>query len=239
MQRYFSISNTNIELDPTDIHHIIHVMRNKVDDFFEIVFNQKIYVEKITSISPFTFECVDIYSMDNELNNDITLFYCLSKGDKNEFVIQKATELGVKRIVLLSSKRSVVKLDDNDFNKKKVRLERIIKEAGEQSKRNALPELIGIIPIKSIKEDLLCKHNFVAYEEDAGNTLNTFDLLKDIKSGESVSVLIGSEGGIDKDEIEVLKKQGFKNISLGKRILRTETAAVYALSVIAFMLERK
>ena len=239
MQRYFSLSNEEIKLDPSDIHHITHVMRNKVGDFFEIVFNEKIYKEQITSLNPFSYETIDISSINNELNNDITLFYCLSKGEKNELVMQKATELGVKRIVLLSSKRSVVKMNNDDFNRKKVRFERILKEASEQSHRNIIPELVGIISIKDIPSNLLAIHNFIAYEEDAGYTLNTFKLLENIKKNESVSILIGSEGGIDKEELEYLNKIGFKNISLGKRILRTETAAIYALSVIAFMLERE
>ena len=238
MQRYFSSSETEIILDHGDIHHITHVMRNKVGDFFEVVFNKKVYQMKITSLSPFTYEINDISSIDNELKEEITLFYCLSKGEKNEFVMQKACELGVKRIVLLSSMRSIVKLDNDDFNRKKVRYEKILKEASEQSHRNIIPELIGIIPIKNIPEALLAKHNFVAYEEDAGNTSDTYKLINEIKSGESISILIGSEGGLDKSELEVLHQQGFKNISLGKRILRTETAAVYALSVIGFLLER-
>ena len=238
MQRYFSSSETEIILDHGDIHHITHVMRNKVGDFFEVVFNKKVYQMKITSLSPFAYEINDISSIDNELKEEITLFYCLSKGEKNEFVMQKACELGVKRIVLLSSMRSVVKLDNDDFNRKKVRYEKILKEASEQSHRNIIPELIGIIPIKNIPEELLAKHNFVAYEEDAGNTSDTYKLINEIKSRESISILIGSEGGLDKSELEVLHQQGFKNISLGKRILRTETAAVYALSVIGFLLER-
>ena len=238
MQRYFSASEKEIILDHGDIHHITHVMRNKVGDFFEVVFDKKVYQMRITSLSPFAYEISDISSIDNELKEEITLFYCLSKGEKNEFVMQKACELGVKRIVLLSSMRSVVKLDNDDFNRKKVRYEKILKEASEQSHRNIIPELVGIIPIKNIPESLLAKHNFVAYEEDAGNTSETFKLFNEIKENESVSILIGSEGGLDKSELEALHKQGFKNISLGKRILRTETAAVYALSVIGFLLER-
>ena len=128
-------------------------------------------------------------------------------------------------------------MSNDDFNRKKVRFEKILKEASEQSRRNIIPELIGVIPITNIPNDLLEDINLVAYEEDASDTSNTFELLKNIKN-ESVSILIGSEGGIDKKELEALNKQGFKNISLGKRILRTETAAVYALSVIGFMLER-
>lgn len=238
MQRYFSISNERIILDEGDIHHITHVMRNKVGDFFEIIFHQKVYKMKISSLKPFTYEEIESFDIDHEIKNDITLFYCLSKGEKNEFVMQKATELGVKRIVLLSSLRSIVKMDNDDFNRKKVRYEKILKEASEQSKRNIVPEIIGIISIKNISKDLLAKHNFVAYEEEAGNTLNTFKLFDEIKKGESVSILIGSEGGIDQSELDILHEKGFKNISLGKRILRTETAAVYALSVLSFMLER-
>ena len=238
MQRYFSLSEKEIILDEGDIHHITHVMRNKVGDFFEVIFNEKIYKMRITSLHPLTYEVDDISSLNNELKHDITLFYCLSKGEKNEFVIQKATELGVKRIVLLSSLRSIVKMNDDDFNRKKARYEKILKEASEQSHRNIIPEIIGIIPIKKIPAELLNDHNLIAYEEEAGNTTKTYKLLNEIKEGESVSVLIGSEGGIDKSELEILHSQGFKNISLGKRILRTETAAVYALSVISFMLER-
>ncbi|MBR0294830.1 MAG: 16S rRNA (uracil(1498)-N(3))-methyltransferase [Bacilli bacterium] len=238
MQRYFSLSRKEIILDEGDIHHITHVMRNKVGDFFEVIFNEKIYKMRITSLRPLTYVVDDISSLNNELKHDITLFYCLSKGEKNEFVIQKATELGVKRIVLLSSLRSVVKMNDDDFSRKKARYEKILKEASEQSHRNIIPEIIGIIPIKKIPAELLNDHNLIAYEEEAGNTSKTYELLNEIKEGESVSVLIGSEGGIDKSELEILHSQDFKNISLGKRILRTETAAMYALSVISFMLER-
>jgi 16S rRNA (uracil1498-N3)-methyltransferase len=176
---------------------------------------------------------------EKEIKNPITLFYALSKGDKNEFVMQKATELGAKRIVLLSSKRSVLKMSSEDFLRKKERFEKIIKEASEQSKRTSIPEIVGVYPMDKIPQDLLCDKNFVAYEFDSGRTDKTLDQFMNINEEESVSILIGSEGGIDEKEIEALKKQGFITISLGKRILRTETASVYALSVLGFILERK
>ena len=175
MQRYFSLSRKEIILDEGDIHHITHVMRNKVGDFFEVIFNEKIYKMRITSLRPLTYVVDDISSLNNELKHDITLFYCLSKGEKNEFVIQKATELGVKRIVLLSSLRSVVKMNDDDFSRKKARYEKILKEASEQSHRNIIPEIIGIIPIKKIPAELLNDHNLIAYEEEAGNTSKTYN----------------------------------------------------------------
>ena len=239
MQRYFSLSKEQIEISINDIHHILHVMRGRIGDFFEIVFNEKIYTMEITSLNPFEYQIRDINSFNNELTNKITLIYALSKGDKNEFVIQKATELGVSKIVLVSSRRSVVKMSQDDFDKKKIRYHKIIKEASEQSKRNVLPEIVGLYSLDKLPKEVMSNINLVAYEEDSGSTKGTFAILDNVKNDESISIVIGSEGGIDKEELSYLNNNGFKNISLGKRILRTESAAVYALSVISFMLERK
>ena len=156
MQRYISSSNERPLVSKDDIHHIKNVMRERLGDAFEIVFNEKIYKMEITSLEPCEYKIVDIDSTNNELDNDITLFYVLSKGDKNDFVIQKATELGVKRIILLTSSRSVIKMNQEDFERKKVRYQRIIKEASEQSKRNIVPEIVGLYSINNIPSSLLC-----------------------------------------------------------------------------------
>ena len=240
MQRYFSLSNQHIELSNDDIYHILKVMRGKVSSTFEVVHLDAISICEITSINPFTFKVIDVYKEDKELFNNVTLFYVLSKGDKNEFVIQKATELGVKNIVFLNSKRSVIKLSQSDFERKLVRYKKIAKEASEQSKRNIIPDIKGLYDLDKIPNELLCNHNLVAYELESGKTNKTLDFLQEnCKNSESISVLIGPEGGIDEKEISVLTSNNFIPISLGKRILRTETAAVYALSVIAFILEAK
>lgn len=239
MQRYFSLSDEKIVLSDGDVHHILNVMRMKKGETFEVVHNSLIHIAEITSTKPFSYNIIDIVKEEKEIANPITLFYALSKGDKNEFVMQKATELGAKRIVLLSSKRSVLKMSQEDFLRKKERFERIIKEASEQSKRTSIPEILGVYPMDSIPSELLCDKNYVAYECDSGKTDNTLNEFMNIKDNESVSILIGSEGGIDEKEIQALRKQGFISISLGKRILRTETASVYALSVLGFILERK
>lgn len=240
MQRYFSLSNQHIELSNDDIYHILKVMRGKVSSTFEVVHLDAISVCEITSINPFAFKVIDVYKEDKELFNNVTLFYVLSKGDKNEFVIQKATELGVKNIVFLNSKRSIIKLSQSDFERKLVRYKKIAKEASEQSKRNIIPDIKGLYDLDKIPNELLCDHNLVAYELESGKTNKTLDFLQEnCKNSESISVLIGPEGGIDEKEISVLTSNNFIPISLGKRILRTETAAVYALSVIAFILEAK
>ena len=240
MQRYFSTSNDSIVISADDIYHITKVMRGKISSTFEVVFNEKVHVCKITSLNPFSYEVIDVYGDSKELENEITLFYVLSKGDKNEFVIQKATELGVKNVVFLNSQRSVIKLSQNDFEKKLVRYQKIAKEASEQSKRNVIPEIKGLYDLNKIPSDLLCNYNYVAYELESGKTSKTMDfLLENSKNNGSISVLIGPEGGISEKEIETLISNKFIPISLGKRILRTETAAVYALSVLGFILEAK
>ena len=166
---------------------------------------------------------------------NVTLFFGLAKSDKIEFVIQKATELGVKNIVLFQGKRSVVKFTHEDFLRKETRYISIAKEAAEQCHREYIPTISFVKSISDIKNHL-CDVNLFAYELNAGKT-NSFDELLD-KSAKSISVIIGPEGGFDESEAAELNKLGFKNISLGKRILRCETAAVYALSVIAFNLEK-
>lgn len=235
MQRYFvSLINNSIQFSNEDVHHILKVMRGKIGDRIELVFDHCLYLGEIIKLNPFEIKLVEKLSQDVELKNEITLFFALAKGDKNEFVIQKATELGVKKIVFLNSTRSVVKLKQEDFDKKINRYQKIAKEASEQSHRLLIPEIIGVYDIKKIPSSLLAERNFLAFEVDAGMTTNTF---KDLKEN-SYSVLIGAEGGLTEQEVEILSGQGFERISLGKRILRCETAAVYALSVLSFLLEK-
>ena len=233
MQRYFAkIVNNNVTLSSDDLHHLTHVMRMRVGDFFEVVDNQTLYVCEITSLNPLQVKCEERIP-DEELNSHVTLFFALAKGDKIDLVIQKATELGVHQIILFKSRRCVVNFDNKDISKKLSRYQKIAKEASEQCHRLIVPEIKGVIDIKDIpsyKEEV----NLLAYEKKAGHTSDSFKL----DSPKGVSIVIGSEGGFDEDEAEYLEKNGFKTISLGKRILRCETAAIYALSVLAYQLEK-
>ncbi len=238
MQRYFAqLNDQKIILSDEDIHHISHVMRMKIGDKIEVVINGIVYNASIISFSSFDIKINHPLSTNSEIPYDVTLFYALAKGDKIDLVVQKATELGVKRIVLLSTERCVVKWDEKEINRKLERFQKIAKEASEQSHRSVIPEIIGVYTIKEIKPELLCDLNLFAYEKEAGNTTNLFDALLDCHK--SVSFLVGPEGGFSPSEAEyignILK---FKPVSLGKRILRSETAAIYALSVAGFMLEK-
>ena len=236
MQRYFAqVINQKVILGDDDVHHLLHVMRAREKEEIEVVSDGKLYSAIIDSINPLAITVSYEIPSDSELPTDITLFFALAKGDKIEFVVQKATELGVNRIVLIKTERCVVKYDDKDVEKKLSRYQKIAKEASEQCHRLNVPEIVGVYDIKKIPDELLSDINLLAYEKVAGKTDSLFNKTK---NNQSTSIMIGPEGGFSEKEVEYLTKRGFDLVSLGKRILRTETAAVYALSVIGFLMER-
>jgi 16S rRNA (uracil1498-N3)-methyltransferase len=239
MNRYFGkIIDNNVTLDEDDLFHLTKVLRARIGDKIEVVINCACAVYEISSLNPFQLNFVEDVWFNSELENDVSLFYCLSKGDKIDFVIQKATELGVKEIVLFDSKYSVVKYDEKDIAKKLKRFNEIAKGAAEQSHRLIIPEVKGVYRFSDI-DKFLKTHNFLAYEKESQERNNTLQLFQNIKPHESVSILIGSEGGFSEEEVDLLNRKGLINISLGKRILRTETAAVSALSQLNLVLESK
>ena len=237
MQRYFANKiGENIILGDGDVHHLLHVMRAKKGDEIEAVADNKLYACLVESINPLVIKTNYEIPTDSELNEEVTLFFALAKGEKIDFVVQKATELGASKIVLLKTERCVVKFEEKNLEHKIERFNKIAKEASEQSHRLRIPEIIGVVDIKNIPNDLLSDINLIAYEKEAGNTDS---LLSHILKGKSLSIMVGPEGGFSEEEVKtVVNKYGFIPVSLGKRILRTETAAVYALSVIGALLEK-
>ena len=237
MQRYFvDISQNDVIFSQDDIFHITKVMRMKTNEQIQLVDKQthKTYLGIVKSLNPLKVDIQEPILEDVELNKDVTIFFSLSKSDKMEFVIQKATELGAKRVVLVQTKRSIVKFTSDDFNRKKERYINIAKEAAEQCHRQNIPEIAFLGDIKQISNQL-SDLNLFAYELEAGSAT---DLEKEIKNSKSISIIIGPEGGLDEKEATYLKELKFVPILLGKRILRCETAAVYALSVISYLLEK-
>ena len=237
MQRYFANidKNLNVCFSTEDEHHILHVMRMKAADEIEVVDNEKVYLCRIDKTNPLVVSIIHEIVNDVEIKEDITLLFALTKGDKIDLVLQKATELGVKKVVLITSERTVVSYDNKDVDKKLLRFKRIMKEASEQSHRVIVPELLGIYDLKSLPKAAYSDLNYVAYEKDASKVSEMFEGLS---KGKSISILIGPEGGFSLQEIDQLTKQGFIRTSLGKRILRAETAAIYALSVLGYLLEK-
>ena len=237
MQRYFANidKNFNVCFSKEDEHHILHVMRMKATDEIEVVDNSKVYLCRIDQTNPLKVSVIHEIASDVEIKEDITLLFALTKGDKTDLVLQKATELGVKKVALITSERTVVSYDNKDIDKKIARFSKIMKEASEQSHRVVVPELLGIFNLKNLPKEVFSDINYVAYEKDASKTDEMFEGLA---KGKSISILVGPEGGFSEQEIDSLTKQGFIRTSLGKRILRAETAAIYALSVLGYLLER-
>ena len=237
MQRYFAslIDKEHVKLEPEDEHHLLHVMRMRQGDEIEVVADGVLYLCNIGSTNPLTIYAVHEIETDVELNVDVTLLFALTKGDRTDLVVQKATELGVKRIALIQSERTVVRYEEKDIAKKCARYQKIMKEASEQSHRLIVPEMMGIFNLKKLPKEVFSDLNYVGYEKDASDVNGMF---ANFDKKKSITILIGPEGGFSEEEINNLVKQGFIRTSLGKRILRAETAAMYALSVIGYLLEK-
>lgn len=234
MQRYFAKEykeKDKLILSSGDIHHIKNVMRMKENDLIEVVFNNKVYICRITNLESLSLEINNVIEEDNKLNIDLTIAIALVKEQKMDLILQKLTELGVTRIIPVSMERSIVKLDKSKYLKKKIRWESICKEASEQSKRNDIPTIKNIHKI----EDL------VKIEADLKLVLDTKENFKTIKNVlhnhptcDKIIIVIGPEGGITKEEITYLHKHGYQSVSLGENILRSETAAIAALSMLNY-----
>ena len=222
MQQYFYDvklkQNDIIPLDKDTLYHIKKVLRKGNDYLFRIADNsRKIYKCKLVDDNAQVIEELD---ENNELDVNITAILALFKNDKYELCIQKLVELGVNRIVPFEAERSVVKGSSN----KSERLCKIAREAAEQSHRNIIPEITDTIKLKDL-DKYMSENNYIAYESE--NVLNS-----QFNVGSSLSYIIGPEGGFSDTEYEKIKELGFYSISLGKRILRAETAAIYMTSVI-------
>ena len=233
MQRYFvDIKDDEFILSKEQTHQILHVMHSRVGEELEFLNNGYIYRVLIKKTSPLTFELLSSNMADTELNGNLTLLYCLPKGNKLDFIIQKATELGVKKIIILESSRTIKKINEDNIDKKKERLYRIALEASEQCGRAYIPTIIYGEDFKNIG-NYTSQVNFIAYENEKKQPLSS----RLVQNASSCSILIGAEGGFSLDEVNYALDKGFISISLGKRILRSETAVLYALSLLSSFLE--
>lgn len=234
MQRYFVDKTENLALSNDDIFHLIHVMRSRIGDKFEICDNENVFLTEIVNTNPFSFKIVEKIEKNSELSVYIRLLYCIPKGDKLDLVIQKACEIGISEIVLVNSSRCVAKIDKKSADKKIIRFNKIIKEACEQSKRVKLVKLNDIIDYKDIGKypaDL----SLIAYENENSMQGEIKRLLNE--KVKTINILVGAEGGFSLEEVEFAKKANFSSISLGKRILRSETACIYLMSILSFLVD--
>lgn len=228
MQRYFvkKKNKENFILEDSDIHHIKKVMRYQNDDKIEIVFNNTVYLCNIDDINSLKLSIIDEYVEDRELNVKLTIAISLVQEQKFDLIIQKLTELGVSSIIPIKTERSIVKIDKSKEEKKKVRWENIAKEASEQSHRTSTPQIHNIMSMKELlsnKKDL----NLICSLNDKTKPLQSY-LTPNIKE---ILFVIGPEGGFSQKEEQFLIENSFQPVSLGKRVLRVETAAIYVASI--------
>ncbi len=223
----------------SDFNHIKNVLRLKKGDELLVSFDGK---SDLCQIFEFTENQVKVKAIKEDavsssLPIKITLFQGLPKADKLELIIQKAVELGAHAIVPVEMKNCVVKIEDKKKESKRVRWQSIAESASKQAKCNFIPKVHSPTTFSKSLElakdlDLL----IVPYENQNGMQSTELALSK-IKKGMSVGVFIGAEGGFDKTEIDSLLKIDARSVSLGKRILRTETASITALSMLMLYAE--
>ena len=237
-----------ITIEGKDVNHIKNVLRKKEKDEIEICImpenkeeKGKDTISEILEIKEESIKCKikEYEEKDVEGNIEVTIYQGLPKSDKMELVIQKSTELGVYKIAPVEMKRCVVKLKGKDAEKKVARWQKISEVAAKQCGRSIIPQIEKIVTVGDICKNI---QNFnkviVAYEEEKEKNLKTeLKQLKEILKADEVlkiAIVIGPEGGIDYSEIEQLEKAGASIVTLGKRILRTETVALNVLSNIMY-----
>lgn len=245
MQRYFvsdkAFQGDIIKLSQEDFFHMQKVMRMKDGEKVTCVNeNEEVFLCELSDHTQPELHIIEKIEEKHELDVCVRLIYGLPKLDKFEYVVQKCTELGVSEIVPLLSKRSLIKTDANRFEKKAERTRKIIKEASKQSKREKLVKLHMPMTIKEILA-LKADYLLVADEEESKqHECQKFELcLKSLKPKDVINIVVGPEGGFDREEIMFLKDNGYQSCSLGTRILRSETAPLYMMSVIGFYRELK
>ncbi len=179
-----------------------------------------------------------IKEADVELPCKVYLFQGLPKNDKMELIIQKAVELGVYQVIPVAMKRSVVKLDAKKEKTKVERWNTIAQAAAKQSKRMMIPEVTKVMTMmEAVAYAANCQVRLVPYELAKGMD-QTREILGNVQQGQDIAIFIGPEGGFDEDEIAEASKAGILPITLGRRILRTETAGMTVLSWLVYLLEK-
>lgn len=247
MQRYFisdeDWTEREVLLKDNNAHHITRVMRMAVGE--EIICNHPEGKAAICKISQMTNEIVHAtiktwLDTDAELPIQVTIAQGIPKGNKLELIIQKGTELGANGFYLFQADRSIAKWNEKNAEKRINRYEKIMKEASEQCHRNIVPSIEGALTIEQLLDKKQAFDSVMfAYEEEAktNNYSSLSSALKKVNKNDKILLFIGPEGGFSDREVQLLKTNDCTPVRLGKRILRTETASLYALASISYHFE--
>lgn len=244
MQHFFvipeQVGETEIYVTGQDVNHMKNVLRMKIGEQVEISDgNNKKYLCEVSAYEEeqAVLRILEIKEADTELKSRLYLFQGLPKNDKMELIVQKAVELGAYEVIPVSMKRCVVKLDAKKAAKKVERWNSISESAAKQAGRSIIPKVSDIVSYREALEraeqlDVV----LVPYELEEGMA-ETKKLLHQIQPGQSVGIFIGPEGGFEREEVEQAIEAGAHPVTLGRRILRTETAGFTMLSILMFELE--
>lgn len=236
------ICDKTVTILGSDVNHIKNVLRMKVGEELAVSngVDGREYRCAIASLEEESVICELRFVKEDgvELSSQVYLFQGLPKADKMELIIQKAVELGVHAVVPVAAKRCVVKLDDKKAKSKIARWQSIAEAAAKQSKRRIVPEVTEVM---SFKEALAFVKDFdvkiIPYEL-AQNMSKTKEIIEGLRPGQKIAVFIGPEGGFEEAEVQSAMGMGVEPVTLGKRILRTETAGFTVMSWIMYKLEQ-
>lgn len=237
------INENKVIITGEDVNHIKNVLRLNIDDDIQIcnLETSENFTCGIIKLNSDSVECNIFNKLTSkaESNIHITIFQGIPKSDKMELIIQKCVELGVYDITPVNMKRCIAKIDEKAKFKKLERWQKISEVAAKQCGRNVIPKINNISNIKNIC-NLIYEYDIVllAYENEKENTLKNALLKLNIRENKKlkIGIIIGPEGGLEKKEVELLKDSGAKVITLGERILRTETVAFVITSIIMYEL---
>ena len=244
MYRFFvdpsACGGETIRITGNDVNHMKNVLRLRRGE--EVVVSNGENREYVCEIKEYTDSeailcIVDVLGTHTELPTAITLYQGFPKTGKWEWIIQKAVELGAVRIVPVMTKRSVVKLDDHKAAKKVERYNAIACQAAKQSQRGVIPTVERVMSFTEALEDARQLDMTIIPYEEATDMIHAKQVIRQIYGKRTLGIFIGPEGGFEEQEVRAAQAIGAESITLGKRILRTETAGLTALSIIMFELE--
>ena len=235
------ISGDKIRIEGGDVNHMKNVLRMKLHAKAEISDGEsRTYLCEVEAYEEDVaiLHILEEMEADTEPASKLYLFQGLPKSDKMELIVQKAVELGVYQVIPVAMKRSVVRLDDKKAAKKADRWNSIAESAAKQAGRSRIPEVTMPLSYnEALKMAEELDVTLLPYEL-AGGMEVTREVIRQIKSGQSVGIFIGPEGGFEPEEVDAAVSMGAKVITLGRRILRTETAGLATLAVLMFELEQ-
>ena len=237
MHRFFIPKPFKQEMQITgrDAHHIIDVLRMVPGDRLQAVADDGIsFVGEITAVGTNTVTVLarEVLRETHEPDVRISLLQGLTKGEKMEFIIQKAVEIGVTDIFPVAMAHSVVVLEPSKAEKKVERWQKIAEAAAKQSKRDIIPTVHEVVKLSQVLQQKKWDLLLIAYESE--NQVSLKEALQAHKEAKTIGVVIGPEGGLSMEEVEIAQKQGGIAVSLGRRILRTETAGLVAATAILY-----